>query len=154
MAEYLPYTLSNYPTLPQQMNYTGDILLRLNYLSLVSKAYWQTPTSKDMRNRLEKFLGQDTQLDLLFFNNSEINPSIQSLFREDLSVSVTNDKTPEASFRDLILQIDALKREMEVYMLDVIGKIREWNFVFFAIFHRDLLIENRDKICYSKSFMV
>ncbi|WP_413574712.1 hypothetical protein ACLVWU_10825 [Bdellovibrio sp. HCB290] len=122
IEQYAPYSQGNYPALPKTMDYAPDILIRLNYLEQASKAYWQKYPSKEIRKKLEELTGgtQYRELDLIFFNNMSVNPSFQNFIRQDLPVPVLDRQTPESDFRNLILQIDLLKRTMEQQILSVL----------------------------------
>ncbi len=126
MRNYAVYFIANYPIAPNAVNYTGDILLRLNYLDLAMKAYWQTPANKKLQNRLQEISGSDI-FDLLYFNNSELNPTQLAFSKTDLGAPYIDDKKEE-NFKALILQINTLKTEMETYMWSVLRPTPLFNY--------------------------
>jgi hypothetical protein len=126
MQKYSIYFIGNYPLAPLKMNYTGDILLRLNYLDLAIKAYWQTPPDKKLQKRLVEISGSDI-FDILYFNNTDLNPTQLGFSKTDLGAPYIDDKKEE-NFKALIVQIDALKTEMETYMWTVLRPTPPFNY--------------------------
>ncbi|QDK45777.1 hypothetical protein DOM22_11780 [Bdellovibrio sp. ZAP7] len=127
IQSYAAYTSSNYPLVPPQMDLTGDILLRLTYLDLVNKAYWKQPGDAELRKRLKFMAGHDGQVDMLIFNNSDINPTLMQFSRTNLTTPRVQDQK-EADFKAFILQVDQLKVEMEAYMLSVLRPTPKFNY--------------------------
>ncbi|WP_413581760.1 hypothetical protein [Bdellovibrio sp. HCB288] len=122
ITRYSEYSFGNYPVLLKSANYAPDILLRLNYIEQASKAYWRKPAHQEIRKQLDELHnGSGRTLDLIFFNNMEVNPSFQLTVRNDLEIPVLDQNTPESDFRKLILQIDYLKRTMEQQILSVLN---------------------------------
>ncbi|WP_413574505.1 hypothetical protein ACLVWU_09780 [Bdellovibrio sp. HCB290] len=116
MQAYADYSRGPYPALPADKNYTGDIMVRLNYLSLVSKAYWQRFPSAETQEQLEVFFKGYQGIDISYFNNSELNTAPLILNSGKNGLTAIDRKTSESVFKAIILEIDSLKQAMEVQL--------------------------------------
>ncbi|MBO9665323.1 MAG: hypothetical protein J7501_00730, partial [Bdellovibrio sp.] len=109
-----------YPALPPKEDSTDDILLRLNYLTLVSRAYWAPKKNAAAQKQLDLiFAGRDTVKASAF--NATLDFQVQSLQSGDAELKRLTEDSPKADFDallfDITRQIGSLKFHLTMVYL-------------------------------------